>query len=411
MKKILAALLSLTTIACVVGCKKDAGIKQVTKTIILPANGQAIVQANNKFAFNLMQQVIQADAGNTNKLVSPLSIYLALGMVYNGADNATRDSMTVALQLSGLNINDLNNTCKALIEQLPAEDNKVALYIANSIWYRQGDVLPLQSFLDVNTNYFSAQVQGLDFNKASSAGVINDWVSTNTKGKINKVIDQLSPDDLMYLINAIYFKGAWQFAFKTQNTHNDAFHLQGGGTVTVPFMQQELTANTFVNTQYRVMEMPYGGGDSYSMYLIDGDDAKTINELAGSINQTILSDAIASMHPTKLTAIIPKWEYSYSIDDLKPQLAALGMGIAFTKLADFSKMYNAAVQITKAVHKTYIKVDEEGTTAAAVTSVGVGVTSVGPADYFKFDHPFVYVIAEKQTGTILFTGILNDPSK
>ena len=196
-----------------------------------------------------------------------------------------------------------------------------------------------------------------------------------------------------------------------QDTHNDAFHLQGGGTVTVPFMQQEQTTNTKEKTQYRVMELPYGCCDSYSMYLIDGDDAKTINELAGSINQTMLKDAITNMHPTRVTAIVPKWEYSYGINDLRPQLAELGMGIAFTKYADFSKMYNAAVQITKAVHKTYIKVDEEGTTAAAVTSVGVGVTSVGPSDYFKFDHPFVYVIAEKQTGTILFTGILNDPSK
>ena len=137
MKRILTVItLALVLTTCLLSCKKDAGIKQVTKTIVLPANGEAVVQANNQFAFKLMQSVIQADAGNTNKLVSPLSIYLALGMVYNGADNATKDSMAAALQLSGLTINDLNNACKALIEQLPGEDNKVALYIANSIWYR-----------------------------------------------------------------------------------------------------------------------------------------------------------------------------------------------------------------------------------------------------------------------------------
>ncbi len=392
-------------------CKKEANGKDVTKTVTLPANGSSVVAANNHFAFKFLQSALQADSAYTNKLVSPLSIYLALGMVYNGADNATKDSMAIALQLSGLNITDLNNACKALIEQLPGEDNKVTLSIANSIWYKQGDVQPLQSFLDVNNNYFKATVQGLDFNSSSSVSTINNWVSTNTQGKIQTIINHLSPGDLMYLINAIYFKGAWLHAFKASDTHNAVFHLQGGGSVSVPFMDQQLTINTYTDNQYRVVEMPYGGGDSYSMYLVDGDDTKSINELAGNVNETILKTAIAGMAKTWSTLSLPKWEYAYSMDDFRPQLATLGMGIAFGDNADFSKMYNTHVAITKAIHKTYIKVDEEGTTAAAVTGISIGTTSVGPGTYLKYDHPFIYVIAEKQTGTILFTGIINDPSK
>ena len=418
MKQLLLPIVMFLSVATLMpSCTKNAQGKDVTNTINLPTNGGAVVEANNRFAFAFLQSALQNDpSAGINKLVSPLSIYLALSMVYNGADNATKDSMAVALQLQGIDINDLNATCKALIQQLPHEDNQVQFSIANSIWYNNLGVQPLQSFLAVNNSYFNATVQGLNFGDASSVNTINNWVSANTQGKIPTIIQSLSPTDLMYLINAIYFKGGWQHAFKTSNTYNDNFNLQTGTTVNVPFMKQDITTNIFTNNQLRLIELPYGGGNSYSMYIADANGSAensplNINQFAATLSASTLQTAITGMQKSSVTLVLPKWEYEYSIDDFRPELAALGMGIALGNGADFSKMYNQPVAITKAIHKTYIKVDEEGTTAAAVTSIGIGSTAVAAPPVYKLDHPFVYVIAEKQTGTILFTGIVNDPSK
>jgi len=418
MKQLLSCMWMFAAVAILMpSCKKNMATKDVTSTIMLPAGGSAVVEANNQFAFKFLQSALQNDSStNTNKLISPLSIYLALSMVYNGADGATQDSMAAALQMEGIDINNLNAACKALIQQLPVEDNEVQLSIANSIWYNNVGLQPLQSFLDVNSNYFSAAVQGLNFNDQSSVNTINTWVSNNTQGKITQIIQTISPSDLMYLINAIYFKGGWQYAFKTSDTYNDNFNLQGGTTVNVPFMKESITTNIYYNNQLRLIELPYGGGNSYSMYIADNPTALAtnpvnINQFAAGLNETGLKTAITGVQKTTVTLEMPKWESSYSIDDFRPELAALGMDIALGTSADFSKMYSSPVYISKAIHKTYIKVDEEGTTAAAVTAIGIQETDVGPASIYQLNHPFVYVIAEKQTGTILFTGILNDPSK
>jgi len=413
MKQLLPCILFFSAFAMLTtSCNKNTFTKDVTNTITLPTNGASVVAANNTFAFKFLQSALQQDSSSSsNKLISPLSIYMALSMVYNGADKATKDSMAYALQLQGIDINSLNATCKSLIQQLPGEDNQVQLAIANSIWYSQGKILPLQSFLDVNTNFYNAAVKGLDFNNASSVDVINNWVSSNTQGKIPSVIQTIDPAALMFLINAIYFKGGWQFAFETSATHNDTFALNNGTTVNAPYMQQEITTNIFNNSQFRLIELPYGGGNSYSMYIADASNRTlNINQFASSLNAVDIKTAITGMRKETVTLEMPKWESAYSIEDFKPELNSLGMGITLGSNADFSKMYNIPVYISKAIHKTYIKVDEEGTTAAAVTVIGTQSSAVNAYPYL-LNHPFVYIIAEKQTGTILFTGVMNNPLK
>jgi serpin B len=394
-------------------CKKESTLTDVTQIIVLPANGVSVVNANNAFGFNFFKAVLQQDNSDNNKLISPLSIYMALSMAYNGAGSATKDSIARTLQLSGIDINNLNTVCNALITQLPQEDSKVKFSIANSVWCNKNSMQPLKSFLNTQQQYFNAETNALNFGDPSSVNTINNWVAEKTNQKITHVLDVTAADDLMYLINAIYFNGTWKYAFNTSNTYTGNFYLQNGDARPVAFMSQHLSLNYYSDSLFTLIELPYGGGKSYSMYVaLPKNLQQPVSTVALLINENILQSAISKMDTVNLNLSLPKWEYAYDIDDMRPELARLGMGIAFGNDADFSAMYDPAQvnpYITKAVHKAYIKVNEEGTEAAAVTAIGVGITSVGPLE-FKADHPFLYTIIEKQTGTVLFAGIVNDPS-
>jgi serine protease inhibitor len=416
MKKVLVCVLVTFITTCFfVSCKKSSAVSDHTQIITLPTNGASVIAANNKFAFNFLRASLQSDTTFNNKLISPLSIYLALSMVYNGANNATLDSIAKVLQLSGISIDDLNSTCEALLQQLPTEDNEVQLSIANSIWYNKNSFQPLTSFIDTTKSFYNAAIEPLNFADQSSVNTINNWIAQHTNNKIQKVLTAIDPGELMYLINAIYFNGGWKNAFKTSNTRNDIFHLQNGTSVSTPFMNEEITINKYGDSTMSVIELPYGGGKSYSMYiLLPADQQLSINNFASLMNENILSGIISQMDSQHVAVSLPSWEYSYSIDDMRADLSSLGMGIAFGNGADLSKMYDptqTSAYINKAIHKTYIKVNEQGTQAAAVTVIGI-TTSVGPAiQLLKFDHPFLYAIIEKQTGTVLFVGMVNDPSQ
>lgn len=416
MKNKFFCLASVLVLIVATSCKKD-NIQKTGKanTIVLPQSGSSVIFANSQFAFNFLQQTLQQDTADDNKLISPLSIYLALSMVYNGADNATKDAISKVLQLSGISIDDLNSVCKALITQLPAEDKNVHFSIANSIWCNQNNFQPFDSFLSITRNYYDAAVKVENFGNPNTVNDINNWVKDKTNGKIQKILDATSSDDLMYLLDAIYFNGAWKFSFKISDTKNDLFHLQNGNSVEVPFMNQTIKTNLYYDSSFEILELPYGYDNGFSMYIaLPNNNQQPISSFVSFMKADIFANAIKKMDSASLKVEIPRWQYSYSIENMKPELSSLGMGIAFSGNADFSKMYNPdqiRPYITKAIHKTYIKVNEQGTEAAAVTAIGIGYTSISPEPLiFKADHPFLYAIAEKQTGTILFTGIVNDPS-
>jgi len=406
----------LVIIITVSSCTKtNPNPEERTQTIVLPTNGAAVINANNQFAFDFFRATLSQDTSNNNKLISPLSIYLALAMVYNGADNATKDSIANTLQMSGIDIASLNAVCQSLLLQFPQEDNKVQLSIANSIWYRQNSYQPFSSFLNTVQSNYDASVRPLNFDDPSAVNTINNWVAQKTNNKIPTIIQSISSDDLMYLINAIYFNGAWKNSFKTSDTYNDIFNLQDGSTQSVPFMKRQLTAKMFGDSSFTMIELPYGGGKSFSMYVLEPvHPQESISTFASSLNETILINAINEMDSSTVQLEIPKWEYSYEVEDMRPELSMLGMNIAFGSNADFSKIYDPSqvkVYITKAMHKAYIKVNEEGTEAAAVTVIGIGTTAIPlPIPIFKLDHPFVYSIVEKQTGAVLFLGIVNNPA-
>ncbi|HEY5369650.1 MAG TPA: serpin family protein [Hanamia sp.] len=417
MKKISSPIFPLLVIIFTISsCTKTNPVPdEHTQMIVLPANGAAVINANNQFAFDFFRATLTQDPENNNKLISPLSIYLALSMVYNGADNATKDSIAKTLELSGIDIASLNAVCHSLLSQFPQEDNKVRLSIANSIWYKQNSYQPFSAFLNTVQSNYDASVQPLNFDDHSSVNTINNWVAQKTNNKIPKILESISSNDLMYLINAIYFNGAWKYAFNTSDTYNDIFNLQDGSTKSVPFMKRQLKVNMFGDSSFTMIELPYGGGKSYSMYVLEPvHSQESISTFASSLNENVLNNAISKMDSSTIQLEIPKWEYSYELQDMKPELTMLGMGIAFSGNADFSKIYDPSqvqVYISKAIHKAYIKVNEEGTEAAAVTAIGITTTDMPmPPLVFKLDHPFVYSIVEKQTGDVLFLGIVNDPA-
>ena len=384
----------------------------VVKNIDLPQNGVAVAAAGNQFAFDFFHQALQNDPSETNKLISPLSIYLALSMAYNGANNATRDSMKHALRLDNINIEDLNKTCKALIEQLPAADNKINLSIANSIWYNQSKQ-PLQTFLTTIHDYFHATVSPLNFASTDAVNTINKWVADNTRQKITSIIDKIDANALMFLINAIYFKGDWQYQFDKNATNPSPFYLAGNTSVSTPFMRLSAKGlNYYQDNTLQMVQLPYGGGN-FSMYILLPVNRASLIGFASQIDAASFQTLKSKLHESDVNLFLPKFKYSYSIRNMKPPLAKLGMNIAFSDYADFSKMYNVSGQITDAIHKTFIEIDEEGTEAAAVTAIGIGVTSVTPGAPVTMiaDRPFMYIIAEKSSNIVLFTGIVKNPAE
>jgi serine protease inhibitor len=419
MKNVIAAVLIVFCICAMLdSCKKENGsFTEKNQSISLPSEGSAVVTANNEFAFNFLQSTLSTDTVADNKLISPLSVYLALSMVYNGAGTATADSMAKVLQLSGIDLGSLNSVCQSLVSQFPKEDNAVQLSIANSIWYAQNTYQPYDSFLHTTQTDYDATVQSINFKDPGSVNTINNWVAQKTNNKIPSVISSIDPSDLMFLINAIYFNGSWKYAFNTADTYNDIFHLGNGTSEKVPFMKQMIKLNLSYDSSFTLLELPYGSGKSYSMYIaLPADTLQPISSFAAMMNADLLSKAISNMDSAGVDLEIPKWSCSYAIMNMSPELSALGMGVAFTDAADFSKIYDPSqvqVYISKAIHKTFINVSESGTQAAAATVIGIAYLTSNPSapPVIKFNHPFLYSIIEKQTGTVMFMGIVNDPAK
>lgn len=411
-KNLLKTILLLFAVLSFAACKKD-DTSNYFNDLKLPESTPTVVTGQNEFAFNLFNRQLHAESSNANSLISPLSVYLCLAMAYNGADGQTKAAIEQALAIKGTTIDEVNKVCQAIVTQMPQEDGKVALSIANSIWYSNGTSAPLNSFLDATSTYYKATSKALDFSSPSAVTAINNWVSTSTNGKIEKIIDKIEAGEIMFLINAIYFHGSWKNGFSASRTHNDIFYAADRSQPSVPFMSEEITVNYLRADSYQGVELPYGSGKGFSMFvLMPNDPQQSMQDFAASFDLNAFADNLKSAENVGLLVTIPKWEYSYSVQDFRGVLSDMGMANAFSDNAEFPKMYSMRVRLTRVVHKTYIKVSEDGTAAAAATVAASGLMMASPPPReFKLDHPFLYLIMEKQTGSILFVGSVNDPSR
>jgi serpin B len=408
---ILATFLALAVVRC-----GDGPVGPAPEITGLPRDltglEEELIQADNAFGLKLFQEIHAQEDGGKNIFISPLSVAMALGMTYNGAAGTTQEAMQETLELQGLTIDEVNESYRSLIELLRGLDPSVEFLLANSIWYR--DVFPvLQDFIDVNRDYFDAEVTPLDFSDPSAAPTINQWVNDKTNGRITEIVDDPIPIFVvMYLINAIYFKGDWTVQFDPELTADRSFYLADGGTKLVPMMTypEPIAVRQFADGGATAIDLPYGG-KAFSMTIVMPPyGGGTIEALIGSLDAERWAEIIDGLSSAESNVVMPKFTLEYDIE-LNDVLKALGMEIAFDELnADFSNMYPPPLQvfISKVKHKTFVDVNEEGTEAAAVTSVEIGLTSLPPTVYV--DRPFVFAIRERFSGTILFVGRIMDPT-
>lgn len=393
-------------------CKKEEPTAGDIKNVPLSTKQQQLIDNSNAFGFDFFRKVAEISGTGNNMMISPLSVSMALGMTRNGAAGTTLDAMTATLGYSEMTDQEINESYKYILETFSALDPKVKLCIANSIWYRNTFSV-LQEFIETNQNYFKAVVTPLDFSDPASITTINNWVSDNTNKLIPKIIDEIPGDMVMYLINAVYFKGQWRYQFEKDKTQSKPFYLSDGNHVEAESMLQRADLQYFKNTDFQAVELPYNQGN-YNMNILLPETGKSITDVISLLTQENWNSWKAGYAEKDVQVQLPKFKYEYNEQKMIPVLAVLGMGIAFDPdYADFTRINSSGgLYISEVKHKTYIETNEEGTEAAAVTSVGISFTSVGTDPQpllFTADHPFVYVITEKSTGAILFIGTVMNP--
>jgi serpin B len=389
---------------CLFGCFDIDFTRNIVRDVLAATEEpdvSSVASANTRFGFKLLRNLREREPGG-NIFISPLSISIALTMTYNGAVGETERAMAEVLEIDALDLSTINNSNKALRNSLENPDPKVEISIANSIWSRQG-VEFNPEFLERNRAFFAAEIASLDFNSPQATDIINNWVNTNTNGKIEKIVERINQKVVLFLINAIYFKGNWQDEFNKSRTRTGVFHLSDGSEKQVQMMRREGEYPYFRGENFEATNLPYGDG-RVSMYIFLPNRNSNLNRFLRNLNDESWEDWISQLQDRRHELMLPRFKLEYEVR-LNDALEALGMGIAFGGGADFSGM-GPSLFISEVRHKTFVEVNEEGTEAAAVTAV-VGVKSLPPA--FRVDRPFFFAIYDTETETILFMGTVTEP--
>ena len=398
-------LLCIIVLFISLGCEYVEDIEKMEVQIeVIDPN---VVEANTAFGFNLFHEIRKSEQ-DKNIFISPFSVSVALAMTLNGAAGETETAMVDTLQLQDIETATINPNYALLQQTLEMTDPKVTLTIANSLWAEQSFSFNPE-FLNRNSHYFDAEISSLDFANPTSVDTINQWVNDSTSGKITEILDEISSDEVLFLINAIYFKGSWQTEFDPSKTRDGKFHLSDGTTKQVPMMVREDKYPFYYGENFQAISLPYGDGN-ISMYIFLPFPNSDLNTLLDSLNTENWESSISQFREQKVWVQIPKFKLEYRVD-LSDMLKVLGMEVAFVKnRADFSRMSSDRdLYISRVDHKAVVEVNEEGTEAAAVTNVGIAVTSLPPQ--FIADRPFFFAIRDNETKTVLFMGTVVDPSE
>ena len=356
------------------------------------------------FAFGLFQDIVSND-GSDIVFLSPLSASLALSMTANGASETTRQEMLSVLGFD-CSIKEVNEYNRSVMDLFASEPDGVELNAANSIWV--SDAFPLKGrFCRTVRKNYDAMVTNLDFSDPASPSVINRWCADNTAGRIDKMIEAIDPATQLYLLNALYFKGLWTTPFDTALTREDIFHGDSNDSH-VKFMHNKAYFPYYMGPEGSMVELPYGDDMNFVMDVIIPPDGLSADEFVTGLDSESLSRLSAGLQTDEIRLILPSFKAEYDVS-LNAALQRLGMKEAFTSSADFSGMSGDPLMISEVKQKTFIEVNEEGSEAAAITSIGIMRTSLAPEPFeFKVDRPFVFLIRERNSGTILFMGLVRN---
>ena len=372
----------------------NASAFDAPKEIELTDGEKQLIASNNNFAFNLFRKA----RGEESKVLSPLSITYALGMLNNGADGQTQQEINQTLGFGEAGADAINAFCQKMLKEAETLDEKTKSIIANTIFVNEGLGYVLQDdFIKKANDYYNAQPQNRDFGDGETMDVINQWASDHTEGMIPEVLNEQSfnPLAVSYLLNALYFKGAWSDPFDKAETKDEPF----GGGEAVPMMHKPYTEFKYTeNNLYQAVNLPYGNG-AYQMSVFLPREGKTIGDVLDALNGNNWQ-VKGAMYKVDLK--LPRFETDTN-QDLVKIMSDLGMSTAFTYDADFPYFCNVPVFISQMFQVAKIKLDEQGTEAAAVTVIS-GATSITPSAKFYANRPFLYVISEQSTGAIFFIG-------
>ena len=389
---------------------EEIKINEMTEPIKidLHASDTSMLKSDQAFAFDFFAKEFNEERNDKdeNFMLSPFSLSMALAMTWNGSEGDTKLAMQNTLGMGNWTDDEVNSYFKKMKEAFEKTDPSTKLSIANSIWTNLNvKILPM--FISLNKTYYNATVEAVDFGNPATVGRINKWAADNTNGLIESVIEETNPLDLMYLLNALYFKGVWVSEFDAKNTSKMDFTTDSATQSIVDMMHQEANFNYTHNETMQIVELPYGN-KAFSMMLLLPKEDKSLMDVTHALQEKNYWNNLRDrLMDKKVELYLPKFKTEYS-KQLNDVLIDMGMGIAFAAgKADFSRMSNRSAFISFVNQDTYIATDEVGTEAAAVTSVGVSLTSARPMlekVIFKADRPFIYMIQENSTGSILFMG-------
>ena len=413
---------ALTVMAAVTGCclnDKETPVLVIDPVtdlegISLTRAEQDMVNCSNEFAFNLFRQLTGShDSGQgqdtKSYVVSPISVIYALGMLNNGAANNTQAQINKVLGFGDTGADSINVFCRKMLNSAPQLDSLTKVLIANTIYLNKGYTLK-SAFVQKAKSFYNAEPETRDFDDGQTMDVINKWASDHTEGMISRILNENSfnPYAVSYLLNAIYFKGTWKYKFDRDHTEEAIFQHAGSSEELriVPMMYQTGDFRYTQTEDLQVLCLPYGNGSFQMTILLPVSDDEGYSKMPQIPDAETWNRLNKSMETTQVAVRLPVFETNTDID-LKAIMTQLGMPDAFDgNIADFSNFCDSPTYIGLMKQVARIKLDEEGSEAAAVTVIGVDNCIGGslPQYVFNADHPFLYVISESSTGAILFIG-------
>ena len=390
-----------------------------------PKGIQEVVNANNQFAFDLYSELAKTEKENI--FYSPYSISAALAMTYEGAKGKTAEEIKEVFHFPETSV--LRPNYAAIYNKINENNKEYQLSTGNALWVQQ-DYLLLNDYSEAVERYYGGKASNVDFIKETekSRQTINSFIEEQTNNKVKELIPagQVDPLTRLVITNAIYFKGTWEWEFDKSDTRDKNFYITPENVVKTPMMYMDSDKATFNYAdleKLQILELPYKG-DKISMLILLPKQGEAYDYEKGEkitynynledieLSSEKLNEYKSEMQETKLSAIyLPKFKFDTKYF-MVSTLSEMGMPTAFSMQADLSGIDGSQnLYIQNVIHQAFVQVDEKGTEAAAATSIMIGIKSAMPSNVFRADHPFIFIIQEKETGNILFMGRMTDPTK